>query len=708
MIIEKFKKFFQNINLEELLNSKSLFIIASWFLSSGFLFYSLDFQQDWAILWFFVAGYFWVQTNRILFSTLKPPTELVLILLFCIISLDIIVVSNYLNEDKTLIINVLHSVFLTFGLLLTGILLVANSQKNSRDSNNFKIQQRVLIWYGLIGYLAHNIAFYDHIYYLYGFQIILFLVLLKKSTWLESFTKSDLWISFGIILILFFVLPGDNELRYLSTKHILPNAYWISIPYYLYLLLKMYLLVTLVKIPVVMIYNHATLSRKLSIAGLFQSSFPQFIQFLVLIFTFYFFIASWQGDQLRSIVNSKLQSIIDTNNSENFTFYKFEEQSGSIHISIKGYEKINFQSDKTRIAIISLNRSEKNIKNTKIDKDYFFYINPTDSSNNNIYLVKIDTTFIKEITEELAVVVHSGLKAYPFELKPWEKTMYEIKYWQPHEKIKIFPFSIFSNNFGYAIESEVWSYGEQDSPTNIDSKVYFRINRHFVLGRLFFKILNTNAENSYFAIDIYFAPGSSFFSSFIAKIILLLVILSFLFNVFVTKRVIKFGDEIRSIIVRKFNTLKTGIREISSGNLDYQVHLDGEDEFVEFGNHFNQMGIRLKQTLADQRKMDRLDHEFQIARNVQLSLLPTKLPKIPGYNIAASFETAVEVGGDFYDILEFDKNKYLYTIGDVSGKGASAAFYMAQFISLLRYSIQFTKKPEDIADRLNKYFVTHV
>ena len=228
------------------------------------------------------------------------------------------------------------------------------------------------------------------------------------------------------------------------------------------------------------------------------------------------------------------------------------------------------------------------------------------------------------------------------------------------------------------------------------------------MGRLFFKILNANNENSYFAIDIYFAPGSSFFSSFIAKIILLLVILSFLFNVFVTKRVIKFGDEIRSIIVRKFNTLKTGIREISSGNLDYQVHLDGEDEFVEFGNHFNQMGIRLKQTLADQRKMDRLDHEFQIARNVQLSLLPTKLPKMPGYNIAASFETAVEVGGDFYDILEFDKNKYLYTIGDVSGKGASAAFYMAQFISLLRYSIQFTKKPEDIADRLNKYFVTHV
>ena len=106
--------------------------------------------------------------------------------------------------------------------------------------------------------------------------------------------------------------------------------------------------------------------------------------------------------------------------------------------------------------------------------------------------------------------------------------------------------------------------------------------------------------------------------------------------------------------------------------------------------------------------MDRLNHEFQIARNVQLGLLPAQLPNIKGYNIAASFETAIEVGGDFYDILKFDKNKYLFTIGDVSGKGASAAFYMAQFISLLRYSVQFTKSPEDIAGRINNYFISHV
>jgi serine phosphatase RsbU (regulator of sigma subunit) len=702
LINKKFKKFYQYINFEDFLNLRTLLIVTSWLLTVSFLLYSLDVQPDWAIVWLLIAAYFWVHTNRILLTGLKPPTELILIVLFIFTSLDIIVVSNYLNENKTFIIGFLHRLILTLDLLLIGLLLISNSQKKSE---NYKIQQRVLIWYSLIGYLAHHIAFYDHIYYLYGFQVILFLVLLKKSIWLESLSKSQLWISFLFILFLFFVLPGDSKLHNLSVKQITPNAYWISIPYYLYLIFKMYLLATLVKIPVVMIYNHATLSKKLSIAGLFQSSFPQFIQSIVLLSTFYFFIASWQGDQLRTIIISKIQSIITNKNPDDLTFFRFEKEPDSIQISINGYQDTNIKSDYNKISIVALNKSEEN---TKISKDYFFYINPKDTISNNIFLLKIDTTFIKEITHELSVVVSSGIKAYPFELKEWKKTLYEIDYWQKNEKIKIFPFSLFSNNFGNTIETEIWSYDEPDSPKNINSNIFVKINRNLVLGRLYFKTLNLNDENAYFAIDIYFAPDSSFFTSFIAKIILVLIILSFLFNAFVTKRVIKFGEEIRTIIIRKFTTLKTGIKEISSGNLDYKVKLEGEDEFVEFANHFNEMGKRLQQTMADQRKMDRLNHEFQIARNVQLGLLPTKLPQISGYKISASFETAIEVGGDFYDILQLDKYKYLFTIGDVSGKGASAAFYMAQFTSLLRYSVQFTKKPEDIADRLNKYFISHV
>lgn len=85
------------------------------------------------------------------------------------------------------------------------------------------------------------------------------------------------------------------------------------------------------------------------------------------------------------------------------------------------------------------------------------------------------------------------------------------------------------------------------------------------------------------------------------------------------------------------------------------------------------MGERLKATIAEAREKERLAFELQSAREVQLSLLPRRLPEIPGYRIAAGLHTATEVGGDFYDVLPLGKERFLITIGDVSGKGSSAA-----------------------------------
>ena len=85
-----------------------------------------------------------------------------------------------------------------------------------------------------------------------------------------------------------------------------------------------------------------------------------------------------------------------------------------------------------------------------------------------------------------------------------------------------------------------------------------------------------------------------------------------------------------------------------------------------------------------------------------------KLPEIRGFRIAASIKTANEIGGDFYDIIPVGEHQYLITIGDVSGKGSSAAFYMAQYISLLRYTRQFTTNPAEITLRINTYFATQI
>ena len=75
---------------------------------------------------------------------------------------------------------------------------------------------------------------------------------------------------------------------------------------------------------------------------------------------------------------------------------------------------------------------------------------------------------------------------------------------------------------------------------------------------------------------------------------------------------------------------------------------------------------------------ERLEQELRIAHEAQMKLLPKKMPQLKGLEIDAVCITANEVGGDYYDFFELGNNKLGIVIGDVSGKGPSAAFYMAE------------------------------
>ncbi len=75
---------------------------------------------------------------------------------------------------------------------------------------------------------------------------------------------------------------------------------------------------------------------------------------------------------------------------------------------------------------------------------------------------------------------------------------------------------------------------------------------------------------------------------------------------------------------------------------------------------------------------ERLEQELRIAHEAQMKLLPKQMPKIKGIEIDAVCITANEVGGDYYDFFELGDGRHGVVIGDVSGKGPSAAFYMAE------------------------------
>jgi len=79
-----------------------------------------------------------------------------------------------------------------------------------------------------------------------------------------------------------------------------------------------------------------------------------------------------------------------------------------------------------------------------------------------------------------------------------------------------------------------------------------------------------------------------------------------------------------------------------------------------------------------------LEHEMNIARDIQKEFLPGKLPEVPGWDIAYYFKAAKEVAGDFYDAFMLPDGTLTFLVADVCGKGIGAALFMTLFRSLIR------------------------
>ena len=98
---------------------------------------------------------------------------------------------------------------------------------------------------------------------------------------------------------------------------------------------------------------------------------------------------------------------------------------------------------------------------------------------------------------------------------------------------------------------------------------------------------------------------------------------------------------------------------------------------------------------------EKLEHSLQVARKIQYSILPTKIPQMDGYDIGALMMPAQAVGGDFYGVYVLDDNHMALIIGDVSDKGMPAAIFMAQSHALLRASLQIGVSTKQALERVN-------
>ena len=97
---------------------------------------------------------------------------------------------------------------------------------------------------------------------------------------------------------------------------------------------------------------------------------------------------------------------------------------------------------------------------------------------------------------------------------------------------------------------------------------------------------------------------------------------------------------------------------------------------------------------------ERIESELRIARDIQMSMVPSEFPHRPDLELAAYMKPAKEVGGDLYSFIIIGETLY-FCIGDVSGKGVPASLFMAQATRLFRSQAILQQTPEQIANNLN-------
>jgi sigma-B regulation protein RsbU (phosphoserine phosphatase) len=149
-------------------------------------------------------------------------------------------------------------------------------------------------------------------------------------------------------------------------------------------------------------------------------------------------------------------------------------------------------------------------------------------------------------------------------------------------------------------------------------------------------------------------------------------------------------------ITGSVHELFAGTERVRRGDFAGRVSIRSRDQLGELAESFNSMTASIEDLLQQKAEKERMEQELRIARNIQMSLLPQGPLVMPGITLTAHCEPAREVGGDYYDFLPIDDHTLGILVADVSGKGTSAALYMAELKGIVLSLSQRHRSPRDL------------
>jgi sigma-B regulation protein RsbU (phosphoserine phosphatase) len=150
------------------------------------------------------------------------------------------------------------------------------------------------------------------------------------------------------------------------------------------------------------------------------------------------------------------------------------------------------------------------------------------------------------------------------------------------------------------------------------------------------------------------------------------------------------GVKLTRSITGSVHELYQGTQHIKEGDFSYRIPVKGDDQLAELGSSFNIMTENLGRLIVVAKEKERLQSELEIAREVQNQLFPRDVPSSKTLELKGVCMPARVVSGDYYDFMAMPGSELAFAIGDVAGKGISAALLMATIQSTMRTQLSAT------------------
>jgi sigma-B regulation protein RsbU (phosphoserine phosphatase) len=168
------------------------------------------------------------------------------------------------------------------------------------------------------------------------------------------------------------------------------------------------------------------------------------------------------------------------------------------------------------------------------------------------------------------------------------------------------------------------------------------------------------------------------------------------------------GFALAKSLTGSVHALFAGTERVRQGDFTHKIAVRSEDQLGELALSFNSMTASIEDLLRQAAEKKRLEEELRIAHEIQMSLLPQGPLVMAGLSVTALCVPAREVGGDYYDFFPLGPRRLGVLIADVSGKGTSAALYMAELKGLVLSLSEIHTSPRAMLIALNRIIADHL